>query len=145
MNARISVMVAVLFLLSLTISAQLLPTSPVVPTTQDAKIEGRVKTRFGIDGRPVNQKENAKGLHRVVGSTKLIDGVATITLNSDASDGKQDVTFIDSLTYSGKAWTRLLSNRAKNYTIIPLTGKTFQVVSSDVSDTSTIHFEVEGE
>ena len=65
---------------------------------QNAKgddIEGKVKTVYDINGRPVNQSQDAKGFHRVTGSVKLVDGKATITLNTNIAEGRQDISFIN--------------------------------------------------
>jgi len=115
---------------------------PVVPQKVE-QIEGRVKTVYGIDGRPVNQSQNAKGYHRVQGNAKLQNGVDTIDLNTSTGDGGQDVTFIGDSTYFGMARAVLVNGHT--YTIVPISGKRFVVVSSDTTDTATVRFRLEGE
>lgn len=119
--------------------------SLVLAQDEKQNVEGKVKTRYDINGNPINQGLNAKGLHRVVGSTKLVSGLSLITLNTSTANGQQDVSFTDSTTYGGKAWSAALANRAKRYSILPVSGKQFYVVSSDNTDTVTVRFEVEGE
>ena len=108
------------------------------------EVEGRIKTVYGIDGRPINQSQYAKGYHRVFGECKLVNGIDTISINSSTEDGLQDVTFIGKGTYHGKVWS-LNSDNTKSYRIIPLDGQRFIVRSSDTTDTNTINFQVEGE
>ena len=106
-------------------------------------IEGRVKTVYGTDGRPVNQSQYAKGKHTVSGIATMVNGVDTITVNTSTAKGGQDVSFIDNLTYDGTA--RAVVANGHTYTVIPISGKKFVVVSSDSLDTASVRFTVEGE
>lgn len=108
-------------------------------------IEGKVKTVYGTDGRPINQSENSKGYHRVSGSCKLKGtGVDTVSLNSSIADGRQDITFIGQSTYFGQAWS-LSSANGNTYRVIPIGGNKFEIRSSSSTDTNTVNFQVEGE
>lgn len=107
-------------------------------------VKGQVKTRYGPDGRPVNQSEYAKGKHTVVGSCTLVNGVDTISLNTSTQNGQQDVSFIDNSTYFGQAWI-VGGNGGKTYEIRAIAGNKFVIASSDTTDTSTVNFQVEGE
>lgn len=109
------------------------------------KSETKVKTRYDISGRPVNQGQNLKGFHRVVGSCKLVSGIYTVTLNSSTAESRQDISFTNATTYSGRAWTLNVADRSKIYSVKPISGIKFNVVSSDTADTATVQFEVEGE
>jgi hypothetical protein len=113
-------------------------------TDTPKEVEGRIKTVYGMDGRPINQSQYAKGYHRVFGETKLVNGIDTLTINSSTEDGLQDVTFIGQSTYHGRVWSLSESN-TKSYRIIPIDGKRFIIKSSDTTDTATINFQVEGE
>jgi len=114
------------------------------PVAADKIIEGKVKTVFGSDGRPINQSQEAKGYHRISGEIKMVNGRDTIELNSSANDGRNDVTFIGIKTYTGSAWSLVASN-TKSYRLIPLAGNKFEIISTDSLDTATVQYMVEGE
>lgn len=107
-------------------------------------VKGQIKTNYDITGRPVNQAEDAKGRHRVLGSATLVNGVDTISLNTSTQNGRQDVSFIDNSTYFGQAWI-VGGNGGKTYEIRAIAGNKFVIVSSDTTDTNTVNFQVEGE
>lgn len=107
-------------------------------------LKRQIKTQYDIYGRPVNQAQNAKGHHMVVGSTKLVSGVDTLTLNTSTTDGKQDISYMADSTYSGRAWSLSASN-SNRYWIVPLSGTQFIVKSSSGTDTATVRFILEGE
>ncbi len=111
--------------------------------TQD-DTEGKVKTVYDINGRPVNQSQDAKGLHRVSGTVKLVAGLSTVTLNTNISNGRQDISFISESTYRGQVWVSDTSN-SNIYGIYPQSGTQFIIVSSDAADTNTVNYWVEGE
>jgi len=111
---------------------------------QDEQVEGKIKTIYGPDGRPINQSETAKGWHQVAGTVKLSYGWGSVTLNTSTVDQKQDVSFLDSTSYRGLAWS-LDTNNTNTYTVIPRSGTRFVVRSSVRSDTATINYRVEGE
>ncbi len=113
-------------------------------TTQTKRVKGEIKTIYTIGGRPINQSVDAKGLHRVFGSTKLTAGVDTLILNTAIGGGLQDVSFISSSTYWGRAWSLDPANDS-TYKVIPLSGNKFIVKSSGGTDTATVNFVVEGE
>lgn len=117
---------------------------PIVTQSDIARVKGQIKTNYDINGRPVNQAQNAKGFHRVIGSTKLSGGVDTVTLNTSMSDGRQDVSFISSGTYHGLAWSLSASNDS-TYKVIPLSGTKFIIKSSGGTDTATVKYIVSGE
>ena len=108
-------------------------------------VKRQIKTRYDINGRPVNQSQDAKGFHRIVGSCTLSSGVDTISLNTSTADGRNDISFISSSTFSGTVWSANIANRSKTYSIMPLSGTRFVVVSSDTGDTAAVQFVVEGE
>jgi hypothetical protein len=108
------------------------------------EIEGRVKTVYGTDGRPVNQSQDAKGFHRVTGSVKLASGRAILSFNSSTENGKQDVSFISASTYIGKLSVTDTTN-SYTYYFYPLSGKQAMIKSSSGTDTTTVHFIVERE
>lgn len=111
---------------------------------QSKSVERKIKTIYDMNGRPVNQGQDRKGWHQVTGSTNLSSGKATMTVNTSTSLGRQDVSFLSPLTYRGFAWS-LDTTNTNRYWVVPLTGKTFMVKSSDGSDTATVQWKVEGE
>jgi len=114
---------------------------------QNAKgddIEGKVKTVYDINGRPINQSQDAKGFHRVTGSVKLVDGKATITLNTNIAEGRQDISFINKYTYWGRVSVSDTSN-TNTYEVYPQSGTQFIILSSSSTDTNTVNYLVEGE
>lgn len=118
-------------------------TAEIVSPQKIQEVEGRVKTVYGIDGRPVNQSQNAKGFHQIQGSAKLVNGVDTVDLNTSTANGGQDISFLGDSTYFGMA--RAVVVNGHTYTIVPISGKRFIVVSSDTTDTATVRFKLEGE
>lgn len=116
----------------------------VVVAQDDGEIEGRVKTQYDANGRPVNQSEEAKGLHYVTGSATLSSGRATININTSIADGKQDVSFISASTYRGSAWSTDTSN-VNVYKVVPLKGTQCLIMSDSTSDNSTVYFRLVGE
>lgn len=119
-----------------------------VDTTKQAapvsETERRVKTRYDVFGRPVNQSQTAKGYHQVVGTAKLVSGGTTINLNTSTANGKQDVSFISKNTFRGTAYSLDTAN-TKTYRVIPLSATHAIIRSSDGADTSTVHYVLEGE
>ncbi len=111
----------------------------------DDLLHRQIKTRYNINGRAVNQKQITAGRHIVVGLCTLSSGVDTVTLNTSAADGKQNVSFIDSSTYSGRAWSSDITLRSNVYSILPLSATKFVVVSSQTDDSAIVRFNVEGE
>ncbi len=110
-----------------------------------SEIEGKTKTIYGIDGRPINQGLETKGRHPVSGEKKLAGtGVDTITINTAVDGDRNDVSFIDHNTYHGIAWS-LDGSNGKTYRIVPLSGNRFEIRSSDSTDTATVKFFLEGE
>ena len=106
--------------------------------------ERKIKTNYDENGRPINQGQGQKGQHRIVGSTTLSGGKATITVNTSTAQGRQDVGFLSSTTYRGHAWS-LDTTNTNRYWIVPLSGKIFMVKSSDGADSATVQWKVEGE
>lgn len=128
---------------------------PVVPT-DSAYVEKRIqkgtslldkklRTLYKSNGLPINRGFEGKGYHRVTGSVTLVLGVDTVTLNTDVGDGKSDVSFTDSTSYWGRAWGSTLADRGNSYSILPLSGTKFVVVSSDATDVAKVLFSVEGD
>lgn len=107
------------------------------------RLKGQILTTYDTDGKAIHQAQDAKGWHRQFGTTKLVDGLATIDLSSSPSEGKQDVSYIADSTYRGVAWS-LDSANTKTYWIIPLSGTQVLVKSSDNTDTATVKFLLEG-
>ena len=121
--------------------------SPLVyaqDSVRTLEVEGRVKTVYGTDGRPVNQSQDAKGFHPVTGNVKLASGRAILSFNSSTENGKQDVSFKGATTYSGRVFTTDTTN-SYTYYFYPLSGKQAMIKSSSGTDTTTVHFIVEGE
>lgn len=116
------------------------------PTGRDqAKlVEKKIRTGYDENGRPVNQGQDRKGWHRVTGSAKLSSGKATVTINTSTAQGRQDVAFLSRSTYWGTSWS-LDTTNTNRYWVVPLTGKTLMVKSSDGADTATVQWKVEGE
>ena len=108
-------------------------------------VKREILTVYDTTGRVVNQAQDAKGWHKVSGTVTLVSGVDTVSVNTSKVNGRQDLSFTSASTYSGRAWSTDIANRAKVYTILPLSGTQFVVVSSDNTDTATINFVVEGE
>lgn len=132
------------FFLGLSLGLFLLAIVPIIDGQAADDTEQRVKTIYDADGRPVNQAIDSKGWHQVTGQVKLASGRSTVTLNTSTADGKQDVSFRDSSTYRGSAWSLDTSN-AYTYRVIPLSGARFQIRSSEPTDTATVRYRVEGE
>jgi hypothetical protein len=136
--------IVILFLLTSVCYGQ----APVKDTAKNAdpvtETERRVKTRYDAFGRPVNQGQNTKGFHQVIGTTKLVSGGATINLNTSTASGKQDVSFISKNTFRGTAYS-LDSANANTYRVIPKSAAQAIIVSSDPADTATVHYVLEGE
>jgi len=108
------------------------------------QVELKIKTTYDENGRPVNRGQSRKGWHRVSGSMVLTDGETIVTVNTSTGLGRQDVSFIDSTTYTGVAWS-LDTTNTNRYWIIPLSGKSFRIKSSNGADVSTVSWKVEGE
>lgn len=106
--------------------------------------EGKIKTQYGADGRPINRGEGAKGHHWLVGDVKLVAGRATVTLNTSTVNGLQDVSFIADSTYSVGVWSLDTSNTT-TYRGRPLSGSKFLITSSSGSDTATVRWKANGE
>lgn len=123
------------------IAAQIEDTTKV---DQSKVVEKKIRTIYGGDGRPMNQGQDRKGWHQVTGSVDLLRGNGIYTLNISNALGKQDVSFLSDSTYWGFAWS-LDTTNTNRYWVVPLTGKTFMVKSSNGSDTATVHWKVEGE
>ncbi len=151
--AIVSLLVACI-MVSLILSQEL-PKSPVIKGDQPAVnikirretelLDHKIRTIYGVGGLPFNRGIGAKGFHRVTGVCKLVAGVDTVTLNTLIDGGKNDVSFTDSSTFHGRAWSMDLGNRGRIYSILPLTSTKFVVVSSDNTDTATILFSLEGD
>ncbi len=128
---------------------------PVVPTDSayvekriskgTALLDKKIRTIYKSNGLPINRGFDGKGFHRVSGKSTLVSGVDTVTLNTDVGGGKSDISFSDSLSYWGRAWAASLAHRANTYSILPLTGSKFVVVSSSDTDTAAVNYSVEGD
>lgn len=138
---------AIIFLATAKAQSPLLPDSVGLRTPvpeNKRKILGEIKTVFDANGRPINQSQSAKGFHRVSGTIKLSRGRALITLNTRTIDGRQDVSFISSLTYKGVVTITDTVNN-KTYRVYPQNGRQAIIMSSDTSDTATVGYTLEGE
>ena len=111
----------------------------------DKQMQRSNKTVYGTNGRVVNQRQDAPGLHQIAGSVTLTGGVDTVFVNKFVSDGRKDIRFTNSSSYRGIVTPRTTGVAAKNYKIIPIDGQRFVVQSSDNTDTATVDFSVEGE
>lgn len=109
------------------------------------RLDKQLRTTYTRDGLPINRGAVAKGFHRVAGETTLVAGVDTVSLNTSIQGGKQDISFTDATSYSGRAWSMDLANRAKVYSVLPISGSKFVVVSSSGTDTVTVKYVLEGE
>ncbi|MCH8964065.1 MAG: hypothetical protein IIB58_03810, partial [Planctomycetes bacterium] len=109
------------------------------------RLDKRLRTLYTSAGLPINRGFEAKGYHRVTGSVTLVAGVDTVTLNTIVGGGKHDISFTDSTSYWGRAWGSALADRANSYSILPLSGTKFVVVSSDATDVAKVQFSVEGD
>lgn len=108
------------------------------------RILGKVKTIYTMKGRPTQQARGSKGWHQVADSVKLVAGRAIVSLNTSTAQGRQDVSFISKVTYRGMAFGLDTSGTAI-YKLFPLSGTSFLIKSSSVTDTAMIYFRVEGE
>jgi hypothetical protein len=138
---RITWILFVLLLVPITFAVE-------VKKTEDRKntdTKREILTVYDTAGRVVNQAQDSKGWHRVSGTVKLVAGVDTVTINTSKANGRQDSSFKSASTYYGRGQSSDIANRAKVYSILPLSGTRFVVVSSDDTDTATINFVVEGE
>lgn len=142
---RTKTVILIIFCLVLMGNKPIMVDSTKLPQQDQSRIvEQKVKTRYDVFGRPVNQSQTAKGYHPVVGTVKLVSGAATITLNTSTTDGKQDVSFISKYTFRGHAYSLDTAN-TKTYRVIPVSATQAVVRSNDGSDTSTVQFVLEGE
>ncbi len=129
------------FFLTMFVIAQNIPD----PRAIALEMKREILTVYNSTGRVVNQYEDAKGFHRISGLAKLVAGVDTINLNTNVTNGLQDLSFRADSTYNGLAWSSVIGNRAKTYSILPVNGTQFIVISSDATDTATIRWQVAGE
>ena len=113
--------------------------------TPSQVVKGEIKTVYDVTtGRPVNQSQDAKGYHWGIGTVKLVTGRASVSINTSTADEAQDMSFISASTYRGSVWSSDTSN-AFTYTVRPIDGQQFLIVSSSGTDTSTVNYFVEGE
>ena len=118
--------------------------APPTEGDQAKLVQKKIRTIYDSNGRPVNQGQDRKGWHQVAGSTKLSSGKATVTLNTSTTQGRQDISFLSSVTYRGIA-SSLDTTNTNRYWIVPLGGTSFRIKSSDGADTATVQWKVEGE
>lgn len=115
-----------------------------VEKDQKAQTKGEILTTYDADGTPVNQGIERKGYHRVTGQKTLINGRATVHMNTSIEGGRRDVSFLSASSYRGYAWSTDTTN-SNTYIVYPLTGRMAQIRSSDSTDTATINYALEGE
>lgn len=144
---RIMWIIFVLLFVSMSFAVEREKTTKQEKTTERKVIDVKreILTVYDTTGRVINQLRDAKGWHKISGTVTLTSGVDTVNINISKVNGRQDLSFTSASTYSGRAWSTDIANRAKGYTILPLSGTQFVVVSSDNTDTATINFVVEGE
>lgn len=82
--------------------------------------------------------------HEVKGTSKLVAGVDTVTLNDGPSGNLADVTFISDSSYYGTV-APVNTGISNHYKIVPISKNKFCVESSDATDTATVRWRVEGE
>ena len=106
-----------------------------------------ILTRYLISGRVANQAQDAKGMHEVLGSVTLSSSTATVTLNTSTAEGKQDISFRDSTTYTGQVFS-MNPNDTAIYRVVAVSGKQFTIKvlrASDWSNTATVKYVLRGE
>lgn len=112
-----------------------------------SQIQQRLNSKYASDGSVFNegatQDAGFRG-HGVQGFCKLVNGIDTVTLNTDTSPGLANIEYKSDSTYSGVAFP-LVSGTGNTYHVIPIAGNKFIVESSDNTDTATVRFSVEGE
>lgn len=101
-------------------------------------------TTYDTEGRPRFQSQIAKGFHRVEGEVTLSSGKANVTFNNSPLTGRQDVSFQDSSSYRGHAWS-LDTTNTNTYRLYPVSGTRCIILSSDGADASTVRFVAEGD
>ena len=126
------------WVLALVILLSLVPVLHATDTT-----EAKVKTVYEASGRPVDQSQTSKGFHTLRMSLKLSGGRGQILLNTSTANGKQDVSFKDRYSFKGQVAISDTSN-TKTYKVVPISGAKIYVLSSDITDTSTVTVWLEG-
>lgn len=107
-------------------------------------LKRRVATTYDTTGVPLFQSQIAKGWHRVSGEVTLVSGKASVTFNSSPLTGRQDVSFQDSTSYRGHAWS-LDTTNTNTYRLYPVSGTRCIILSSDGADAGTVRFVAEGD
>lgn len=102
-----------------------------------------ILTTYDTSGRVFAPSQNSKGWHRTIGTVKLVDGEAVVTLNVSPQSGKQDINFMGDSTYRGHAWSLDTSN-GQTYRVYPQSGGQCLIKSADPTDTATVNFLLEG-
>lgn len=106
-------------------------------------IERNVKTAYDAKGRPAFQSENNRGYHTILDQTTLSNGRDTVNLNTSVADGRQDISFYSKDSFSGVAWSTTEAD-TNTYRVIPLSGASFIILSSDTAYAGTVNYKVEG-
>lgn len=101
-------------------------------------------TTYDTDGHPLFRSQVAKGWHRVSGEVTLSSGKASVTFNNSPLMGKQNVSFQDSSSYRGHAWS-LDTTNTNTYRLYPVSGVRCIILSSDGADAGTVRFLAEGD
>lgn len=115
-----------------------------VPGQTLIDVKRPILTTYDTDGRPVFQSQIAKGFHRVEGEVTLVSGKASVTFNNSPLIGRQDISFQDSTSYRGYAWS-LDTTNTNTYRLYPVSGTRCIILSSDGADVGTVRFVVEGD
>ena len=120
-----------------------------VPTPEQlesriAELEDKLRTAYALDGQVFSQSQFSKGWHRAVGTATLSNGMVKIGVNSAVSGSmRNDLSFLDSTTYRGFAWSLDTANR-NTYWVYPVSAESALVISSDTLDNATVNVILEG-
>lgn len=112
-----------------------------------SQLQQRLNSKYATDGSVFNEgstQDAGFSGHGIQGICKLVNGVDTITLNTNTTSGLANIEYKSDSTYSGVAFP-LVSGTGNTYQIIPIAGNKFIIESSDNTDTATVRFSVEGE
>ncbi len=111
----------------------------------EKEVLGKVKTIYDFTGRPSNQSRANKGWHQIEGFVTLVGGRANVVLNTSTSQGRQDVSFLNDSSYSASAIVNRDSSATFTYRFVPISGSKFMIMSSSLTDTSTLYIKIEGQ
>lgn len=113
--------------------------------TAEQDIQSQMRTSYQTTtGLIDNQGTYRQGAHSSNDTVTLVAGEATIDISTAVTPGRMDQSFLSAQSYGGYAYT-LDTTNAATYRLVPISGRRFTIISSDSTDTATVHFKVEGD